>query len=159
MRTRKMQAIPTQGVFMKPHTSTNLVATVALALGVLATATTAHARSDVSFSIGVQVPGVYVQSAPVYVRPMPFYAPAPEYHWRHDGPNWQRGGAYGDHGRPGFASAYGPGNQPGQWHQMRRYGPHGDLDRDGVMNRFDHDRDGDGIRNRYDRLPSRPDRR
>jgi len=40
-------------------------------------------------------------------------------------------------------------------HQQRvnRYGPYGDLDRDGIQNRFDKDRDGDGVRNNRDRRP------
>lgn len=149
---------------MKSHISTQLVAAAALALGAVATVTPAHARSDVFFSIGVQVPGVIVQPAPVFVRPLPYYAPAPEYYRRHDdgrrndGPNWQRGGPHGDHGRDGFASAYGPGNMHGQWREVRRFGPSGDFDRDGIVNRFDHDRDGDGVRNRHDRLPNNPNR-
>ena len=40
----------------------------------------AHARSDVSFSIGIQVPGVYLQPAPVYYQPQPVYVrPGPVY--------------------------------------------------------------------------------
>jgi hypothetical protein len=38
-------------------------------------------------------------------------------------------------------------------HRSRRFGPYGDLDRDGIMNRDDRDRDGDGVRNRRDRFP------
>jgi hypothetical protein len=40
----------------------------------------------------------------------------------------------------------------------RRFGPNGDLDRDGILNQDDRDRDGDGVRNRYDRYPDDPDR-
>lgn len=40
----------------------------------------------------------------------------------------------------------------------RRFGPNGDLDRDGVLNQDDRDRDGDGVRNRYDRYPNDADR-
>lgn len=40
----------------------------------------AQARSDVSFSIGINVPGAYVQQAPVYVHPAPVYVqPGPVY--------------------------------------------------------------------------------
>ena len=146
---------------MKHLTSTKSLAVVALALGVITAASSAHARSDVFFSIGVQVPGVYaqpvyvqpspvyvqpspvyMQPAPLYVRPVPvyaqprmFYTPAPVYYQRYD-----NGRHYG-------------------WQNARRHGPHGDRDRDGVMNRMDTDRDGDGVRNRYDRLPDNPNRR
>jgi hypothetical protein len=34
-----------------------------------------------------------------------------------------------------------------------RYGPYGDLDRDGIQNRADRDRDGDGVPNHRDRRP------
>lgn len=40
----------------------------------------------------------------------------------------------------------------------RRFGPNGDLDRDGIANQDDRDRDGDGVRNRDDRYPNDPDR-
>jgi hypothetical protein len=43
--------------------------------------------------------------------------------------------------------------------QTRLYGPYGDFDRDGVVNRRDHDRDGDGVRNRNDRHDNNPYRR
>lgn len=61
----------------------------AFALAALALAPAAQARTDVAFSIGVQVPvqSVYVDPAPVYVAPEPVYAapravysaPAPVY--------------------------------------------------------------------------------
>ena len=155
------------------------MAAVALALGAFAAASSAHARSDVYFSIGVQVPGVYVQPAPVYVQPAPVYVqPAPVYvqprpvfmpvpgHYqrfdngRHYGwQNWQRRGPYGDRDRDGIANVYDSGSPRNQWHQARLYGPYGDLDRDGIVNQRDRDRDGDGVRNRYDRLPDQPNRR
>lgn len=122
---------------MKHFIFAKSLAAVAVALGALATASSAHAHSDVYFSIGVQVPGFYVQAAPVpvYVQPAPFYRPAPIYYQRHDnggrfdGPHWQR------------------------------RGPYGDLDRDGIRNQHDRDRDGDGLRNRHDRFPDNPYRR
>lgn len=134
---------------MKHLISIQSLAAVALALGAFAAASSAHARSEVYFSIGVQVPGVYVQPAPVYMQPAPvymqpaplyvqpalFYAPAPRYYQRHD-----------------------KGRHPG-WQNWQRRGPGGDRDRDGLMNRQDRDRDGDGVRNRYDRLPDNPYRR
>ena len=39
-----------------------------------------------------------------------------------------------------------------------RFGPNGDMDRDGVANADDRDRDGDGVRNRDDRYPNDPSR-
>ena len=120
---------------MKYLISTKSLAAVAVALGAFAAASSAHARSDVYFSIGVQVPGVYVQPAPVYVQPRSFYAPAPGYYQRYD-----------------------DGRRYGGQHWQRR-GPYGDRDRDGIRNQQDRDRDGDGVRNRYDRHPDNPNRR
>jgi len=127
---------------MKHLISTKSMAAAALALGAFAAASSAHARSDVYFSIGVQVPGVYVQPAPVYVQPAPVYVqprpvfmPVPGHYQRFD-----NGRHYG-------------------WQNWQRRGPYGDRDHDGIMNRWDRDRDGDGVRNRYDRLPDNPYRR
>jgi hypothetical protein len=134
---------------MKRLISTKSIAAVAVALGAFAAASAAQARSDVYFSVGVQsAPGVYVQPAPVYVQPrwsgyeaprhvyvapQPAYVPAPAYYGQY---------RY-EHGRRH------------EW-ARHRYGPYGDLDRDGILNQYDRDRDGDGIRNRYDRFPDRP---
>jgi hypothetical protein len=155
---------------MKQLISTKSLAAVALALGAFAAASAAHARSDVYFSIGMEVPGVYVQPAPlylqpapVYVQPRPFFTPAPGYYQRFDNgrhygwQNGQRRGHYGD--RDGFANVYDSGSPRNQWRQPRLHGPYGDLDGDGIMNQRDRDRDGDGVRNRYDRLPDKPNRR
>lgn len=151
---------------MKHLISTKSLAAVALALGAIVAASSAQARSDVYFSIGVQVPGVYVQPMPVYVQPMPvyvqprpyyapaphFYAPAPVYYQRYDNARrygvqqWQGRGPYGDRDRDGIANIHDSGNQRNQWRQARFQGPHGD-------------RDGDGVRNRQDRLPDNPNRR
>lgn len=117
---------------MKHLISTQSLAAVAVALSALAAASAAHARSDVYFSVGVQPAPVYVQHQHrpvyvtprhVYVAPQPVYTPAPGHYGRHDRQYWER------------------------------RGPYGDLDRDGIPNRYDRDRDGDGVRNRYDRLP------
>jgi hypothetical protein len=111
-----------------------LTASLALAgLGLAATA--AHAGTDVYLSIGVpgyvQPQPYYVQPRPVYVQPQPYYVqPAPSYYY----------------GQPTYYHRHG--------YQSRRYGPNGDLDRDGIRNRDDWDRDGDGIRNRHDRDPN-----
>ena len=131
---------------MKPLISTRFLAGVAMAIGVATLSATAHARSDVYFSIGVQVPGLYVQSVPMYVQPRPYFvpapvyyaAPAPIYYQRHDN-------RHGWHGQ--------------RWQRRGPYGPYGDFDRDGIVNRHDRDRDGDGVRNRFDRQPNNPWRR
>jgi hypothetical protein len=152
-------------LFMKHLISTHSLAAAVLVLGTFAAASSAHARSDVSFSIGVQVPGVYVQPAPVYVQPRPTYYPAPD-HYRHKGDgrrhevqHWQRGGYYGDNFRGGVSQIHDSGRPGNQWRQTRMYGPYGDFDRDGITNRRDSDRDGDGVRNRNDRRPDNPYRR
>ena len=65
---------------MKTSLSTKFVAAAMLAVAALGATSAAHARSDVYFSIGVQVPGVYVQPQPVYVQPAPVYVqPRPVY--------------------------------------------------------------------------------
>jgi hypothetical protein len=115
--------------------STKSIAAVAVALGAFAAASSAHASSDVHFSLGMQVPGFYVQSAPVYVQARPVYTPAPGHYGRFD-----------------------DGRRYDGYYWQRR-GPYGDLHRDGIMNRHDRDRDGDGVPNRYDRLPDNPYRR
>jgi len=44
-----------------------------------------------------------------------------------------------------------------RWHS-RRFGPNGDLDGDGILNKHDRDRDGDGVANRDDEFPNNPRR-
>ncbi|MDP3761907.1 MAG: hypothetical protein Q8R01_15465 [Ramlibacter sp.] len=127
--------------------SAKSLATVAVVLGAFAAASAAHARSDVIFSIGVQSPGygygyvqpapVYVEPAPVYVAPPGYYAPRPVY--------VQPQVSYYGHTR--YDRRY-----DGRYE--RRWGPNGDLDRDGIRNRDDRDVDGDGIRNRRDHFPA-----
>lgn len=58
---------------MKSFIRTRTLAAAALALGAFAAVSSAQARSDVYFSVGVQPAGVYVQPAPVYVQPQPVY--------------------------------------------------------------------------------------
>jgi len=141
-------------------------AAVVLALGAVALASAAHAGSDVHFSIGVQVPGFYVQSTPIYVQPRPLYTPSPGYYQRYDSgrgsheqQHWQGRGPRGDHDRDGIINVYDSGNSRNMGRQARLYGPYGDLDRDGIINQHDRDRDGDGVRNRNDRFPNTPSRR
>ena len=147
---------------MKHLISTKSIAAVAIALGAFTAASSAHAASDVHFTIGVAAPGIHVQLAPLHMQHRPVFTP--EYSQfsrfndgrRDDGNQWQRRNPYSGHERNDFASSGYPRNR---WHQPRSYGPYGDLDRDGIMNRHDRDRDGDGVRNRYDRLPDNPNRR
>ncbi|HOE43076.1 MAG TPA: hypothetical protein PLB25_15815 [Rhodoferax sp.] len=56
---------------MKHFISAKLLATVALAIGAIAVASSAQARSEVHLSVGLQVPGVVVKPMPVHVRPAP----------------------------------------------------------------------------------------
>lgn len=121
-------------------------AAAAVVLGGLAAASAAHARSDVHFSIGLNVPGVYVQPAPVYrpapvyVQPAPVYVqPAPIYY--RGGPN----GAWGDRDRDGVPNIH-------DRYDNRRHHGHG---RPG-MNHGYRDSDRDGVPNRYDRAPGNP---
>lgn len=125
---------------MQPAIRHALYAAAAAALLGLAAAP-AHARGEVYFSIGVQPAPVYVQPRPVYVQPQPVYVQPATPYYRYDG---YRESRYADHGW-----------ERRRWHG-HRYGPYGDLDRDGIRNRDDRDRDGDGIRNRRDRAPSDP---
>ena len=155
---------------MKRLISAQSLAAVALALGAFASTSTAHARSDVYFSVGVQSPGFYVQPTPVYVQPrvtytaprpvyvqpVPVYTHAPIRYGRHERPNWEHRGPYGDRDHDGVANLYDPDNQRHRQRHARHYSPYGDLDRDGIPDLYDRDRDGDGIRNRYDRRPNNP---
>ncbi|MGE0329659.1 MAG: PXPV repeat protein [Ramlibacter sp.] len=127
---------------MKSTSATaRIVAAAAVVLGCLAAASAAHARSDVHFSIGLNVPGVYVQPAPVYTRPAPVYVqpapvyvqPAPVYY------GGGRNGAWGDRdhdGVPNIHDRY--DNRRHHGHRGHRGpGAHRDADRDGVPNRYD----------------------
>jgi hypothetical protein len=130
---------------MKSLSTAKFVAVAALAVAGFGAVSAAHARTDVVLSIGLPV---YSQPAPVYYQPAPvYYEPAPAYVqprqsyvaprtvYVQSAPayNWERR----HHGH----------------RQWDRFGPNGDLDRDGIRNQYDHDRDGDGVRNRYDRTP------
>ncbi len=147
---------------MKHLISTKSIAAVAIALGAFTAASSAHAASDLQFTIGVAVPGTHVQLAPSHMQHRPVFTPEHGHFSRFndgrrdDGNQWQRRNPYSGHDRNGFASSGDPRNR---WHQPRSYGPYGDLDRDGIMNRYDGDRDGDGVRNRFERRLNSPNRR
>lgn len=131
---------------MKSIPAIRVLAAAAVVLGGLAAATTAQARSDVSFSIGLNLPGVYVQPAPVYTQPAPVYVqpapvyvrPAPVYY---GGPAHR--GAWGDRDRDGIPNIhdrYDNRRHPGHGRPGMNHGHghgNGDWDRDGVPNRFD----------------------
>ena len=119
------------------------LAAAAVVLGTMAVATTAHARSDVQFSITLGTPGVYVQAAPVYRQPQHVYVqPSPIY--VRPAPVYVRPAPV--YVRP--ASVYGWGHQRPihHGHHVNARGPKGDFDRHGVPNR-------------HDRFPGNPNRR
>ena len=109
------------------HLSRRLAATTATVFVVLGVATSAHARNDVTFSIGIHVPGVYVQTAPVYTPPpriiyqprTVYVQPAPIY--VQPRPVFVQPPAYGVHYRSG------PDWHRNQWDHGHRHGhrPHG----------------------------------
>ena len=148
---------------MKRLISIKSLAVVAVALGAFAAASSAQARTDVYFSVGIQAPGVYVQPRAVYAVPRPVYVqsqrvyvPALGHPGRYDRQYGERHGNFGDRNRIGIANINDYDGPRNQRRHARLYGPYGDVDRDGVANQYDRDRDGDGIRNRYDRLPNNP---
>ena len=128
------------------YLSTKSLATVAVVLGAFAAASAAHARSDLIFSIGVQSPGYgygYVQPAPIYVEPAPVYVAPPTYYAPRPVYVQPQVSYYGHRYDRRYDGRY-----------EHRWGPYGDLDRDGIINRDDRDIDGDGIRNRRDHFPA-----
>lgn len=117
--------------------SAKSLATVAVVLGAFGAASAAHARSDVIFSIGVQSPGygygyvqpapIYVEPAPVYVEPAPVYVAPPTYYAPRPVYVQPRVSWYG----------YSRHDRRYDGRYERRWGPNGDLDRDGIRNRDD----------------------
>ena len=95
----------------------------AVAIGALAAASAAHARTDVVLSIGIPGAYGYVQPAPVYVQPQPVYVqPQPVYvQPRH---------VYVQPEPVYYQQSY-------RWHHRHGHGAWGDADRDGVPNRYD----------------------
>lgn len=108
----------------------------AIAIGTLAAASAAHARSDVGLSIGINAPYGYVQPAPSHFQPQPGYYPPHR--------SYQRRGAWGDADRDGVPNRYDRDSRFYNGRVVHR--PWGDADRDGVPNR-------------YDRAPNNPYRR
>lgn len=103
----------------------------AVALGAIGAASTAQARTDVVFSVGIPA---YVQPAPVYVQPQPVYYGGYQHRYV------QREGAWGDWDRDGVPNIY---DRDSRYYNPRvayehRHNGWRDSDRDGVPNRFDH---------------------
>ena len=116
--------------------STKPFVAAAIALGAVVAASAAHARSDVIVSIGLNVPGVHVQPAPVYTQPQPVYV-QPRQAAYGDRYYAQRSGPNGDSDRDGVANRF---DRDSRWFDPRAAYGHGgrrDADRDGVPNRFD----------------------
>jgi len=97
----------------------------------------AHANVDVN----IDIPGPFIQSAPVYAAPV--YAPQPVY--------VQPRPVYVQP-RPVYYERY---ERQRDWHEQHWRGRR-DMDHDGVPNYRDRDRDGDGVPNRWDRHPNNP---
>jgi hypothetical protein len=111
----------------------------AVAIGALAAASAAHARSDVVFSIGIQAPYGYVQPAPVYVQPQPVYVqPQPVYYGNGHHRGWDRRAAWRDYDRDGVPNIYDRDSRFYDHRAAHRAGGWRDADRDGVPNRYDH---------------------
>ena len=107
----------------------------------LAAVSTAHARTDVTVSIGVPAP-VYVQPRPVYVQPQPVYVqPRVLYHEPAHVHYRGRGGSWGDSDRDGVPNIYDRDSRFYDWRAARQ---------------ARRDRDGDGVPNRFDRAPHNP---
>jgi hypothetical protein len=123
---------------MKRLFSAKSLLVAAVALGAVGAASAAHARSDVTLSIGLNTPYSYgyVQSAPVYVEPQPVYVQPRQVYVEPEvvyyGHDWRR--------REEFRRE-----------EFRRH--HG-WERAAWA-----DADHDGVPNRYDRAPHNPYRR
>ena len=117
---------------MKRLFSAKSLAAAAVAISAIGVASAAHARSDVHWSIAIQAPLGYVQPAPVYV-PQPVYVqPQPIYYGQGYNNGYYVENYERDHRR--------------HYRHAQRRGPWGDVDHDGVPNR-------------YDRAPNNPYRR
>ncbi|GGY89236.1 hypothetical protein ACFFTM_14520 [Pseudoduganella plicata] len=116
----------------------------------------AMAQVDVNLVIGTAPPPLRYEMVP---QPRSGYVWAPGY-WAWDGYRHVWVGGNWLHERPGYAYA-GPrwierrGNWVWEQARWNRFSPRGDMDHDGVPNRYDRDRDGDGVPNRYDRHDGR----
>jgi hypothetical protein len=122
---------------MKRLFSAKALVAATVALGAVAAASAAHARSDVILSIGVNAPYGYVQPAPVYVQPRPVYVQPQTVYYGHDR-RYERSGPWGDWDRDGVPNRF---DRDSRFYDPRAAHGHrgwGDADRDGVQNRYDH---------------------
>ncbi|MFC5500286.1 hypothetical protein ACFPOE_22275 [Caenimonas terrae] len=104
----------------------------AIAIGALAAATAAQARSDVVLSIGLNAPYGYAQPAPVYSQPQVVYTqPQPVYY--EQAPVYYEQPPVYYQPQPVYYV-----NRHHREHERRgNWGGWGDADHDGVPNRFD----------------------
>jgi hypothetical protein len=113
---------------MKRLTSLKSIAAAAVVLGAFGAASSAHAATDVFFS--VQAPGVYLQTGPAYGYVQPQYV-QPQYVQPQYGQTWYRG--Y----QPQVITVYERDGWRHHRNHVQRIGAYGDYDRDGVPNRWD----------------------
>jgi hypothetical protein len=121
---------------MKRLFSAKALVAATVALGAVAAASAAHARSDVILSIGVNAPYGYVQPAPVYVQPQPVYVQPQTLSWGHDR-RYDRSGPFGDWDRDGIPNRFDRDSRNYDPRVAYRHGGWGDRDHDGAPNRFD----------------------
>jgi hypothetical protein len=126
----------TQEQTMKRLFSAKTLVAVTVALGAVAVASAAHARSDVILSIGLNAPYGYVQPAPVYVQPQPVYVQPQTLSWGHDR-RYNRSGPFGDWDRDGIPNRFDRDSRNYDPRVAYRHGGWGDRDHDGAPNRFD----------------------
>lgn len=134
---------------------TSFIAAAAIALGAAAFAPQAMAQVGFNVVIGSAPPPLRWEAQP---QPRRGYVWAPGY-WDWNGHRHVSVDGQWLAERPGYAYAsprwveYGGGwrYEQARWNP---HGPRGDLDRDGVPNRYDRDRDGDGRPNWADRDPN-----
>src|SRR5450830_1835351 len=136
-----------ENIMIKPA-----ILAAALALSASFLPTQAMAQVDVNLVIGVPPPPPRYEAVPY---PRAGYVWAPGY-WAWDGHRHAWVGGNWLRERPGYAYAAPRWTErQGRWYheqaRWNRLSPRGDMDHDGVPNRYDRDRDGDGVPNRYDR--------
>jgi hypothetical protein len=121
---------------MKRLFSAKSLVVASLALGAIGLASAAHARGDVTWSIGVNLPYGYVQPAPVYVAPQPVYVQPQTVYYGYDRRPVQRA-AWRDADRDGVPNIYDRDSRFYDARLAQRRGGWRDADRDGVANRYD----------------------
>jgi hypothetical protein len=121
---------------MKRLFSAKTLVAVTVALGAVAVASAAHARSDVILSIGLNAPYGYVQPAPVYVQPQSLYVQPQTVYYGHDR-RYDRSGPFGDWDRDGIPNRFDRDWRNYDPRVAYRHGGWGDRDHDGAPNRFD----------------------